>query len=328
MSKNDPYPPEEENETPLTDEPEQAEAPDTAIDTDLLEERIEEDQTEEENVIKQDIPIEALDSDELDEEEDVMSSGGKEFPPGHLDVASNVRAPNEQEKIMGRIMDEFEKIDDVAEETGFRLESSIAKEEILQGDEAAEEERAQSAQYDEKPAWKAEAEQRYNAQEAKRQRLLEERRKLDEERRQKREAHQARMKVEREAYEQGYLSERAEREARMRAEREAADARLKAERDAKLKARQAYEAQQHGEYSPESKVMPAASDPSVSEMPAPAADLPVVKAPDVQPEQSQPVESPVAQTPAPEKRTEPKPTEREREAVNRLGKPPSVEDES
>ena len=260
---------------------------------------------------KAQIPVEA--------EGEPDSDSTSKFPPGHLDVASKVREPNKQEKIVGSILDEFEKIDEVAGETGFKLESAIAKEEILQGDDDDEQPSTEDVAPD-KPVWKTEAEQRYEAQQARKQRMLDERRKLDEERQQKQQAYKARLKADREAYEAELLQKKADEKARLIAEREAADARLRAEREAKRRAREQYEAQQSGhviddDYSPET-----IEDTESSDVEAPAVEIPV--------QQTAPPEEPPQVEPSQVESPQPKPpSAREREAVNRLGKPPS-DDES
>lgn len=258
---------------------------------------------------KAQIPVEA----ETEAESD--SGSTSKFPPGHLDVASKVREPNEQEKILGSILDEFEKIDDVAGQTGFKLEAAIAKEEILQGDDADEQSSTEDTTSD-KPVWKTEAEQRYEAQQARKQRMLEERRKLDEERRQKQQAFKDRMRADREAYEAELLQKKADEKARLIAEREAADARLRAEREAKRRAREQYEAQQSGhivndDYSPET----IGSTEAPSDDDAPVEEIPVQQT--APPEEPPEVESPEVESPEAKP-----PSAREREAVNRLGKPP------
>ncbi|MCA9894702.1 MAG: hypothetical protein KC615_17065 [Anaerolineae bacterium] len=241
------------------------------------------------------IPVE---SENVEPEETPAS----QFPPGHLDIASKVREPNEQEKIVGTILDEFEKIDEVAGETGFKLEAAIAKEEILHGDDA--DNMPTSETTSDKPVWKTEAEQRYEAQQARKQQMLEDRRRLDEERRQKQEAFKARMKADREVYESEMLQEKADQKAQMISEREAADARLRAEREAKRRARELYEAQQRGE------VLPEPEQSSINEI-ASAPTSAVLEPETEQQELPPPIESPRIDDPA----------EREREAMNRLGKP-------
>ncbi|MAU10713.1 MAG: hypothetical protein CL607_12895 [Anaerolineaceae bacterium] len=298
----------EENETnsaQVVDEPVTSEHAEDSVSEELPDEGSDVDVAE---TPKAQIPVEA----ETEAEPD--SDSTSKFPPGHLDVASKVREPNEQEKIVGSILDEFEKIDEVAGETGFKLESAIAKEEILQGDDADEQPSTEDVAPD-KPVWKTEAEQRYEAQQARKQRMLEERRKLDEERRQKQQAYKARLKADREAYEAELLQKKADEKARLIAEREAADARLRAEREAKRRAREQYEAQQSGHviddnYSPE----------TIEDTESPDVEAPAVGIPEQQP-------TPPAKPPQGESPQAKPPSAREREAVNRLGKPPS-DDES
>ena len=268
------------------------------------------------------VESDGVESDDMEPDDDEATSN---FPPGHLDVASKVREPNKQEKIVGTILDEFEKIDDVAGETGFKLEAAIAKEEILQGDDTDESPSAEDTTSD-KPLWKTEAERRYEAQQARKQRMLEDHRRLEEERRQKQDAYKARLKADREVYEADLLQKKADEKARLIAEREAADARLRAEREAKLRARELYEAQQRGhiiddDYSPET----IGSTQTPSDDDAPVVEIPVQQV--VPPEEPPQVEPPQVEPPQVEPPQAKPPSAREREAVNRLGKPPS-DDES
>jgi len=167
--------------------------------------------------------------------------------PEHMDVASNPRKREKHEQIISSILEEFEKIDEVAGETGDRFEREIGKQEILAGeglygdaDSAPQDQidAPESAEEQELPAWKADATRRYEAQQAHRQAMIEERRRLDEARRKEREQHESRLKADRERFEAQRKQERDAREARLKAEREAADVRRRAEQEAKRKSRE------------------------------------------------------------------------------------------
>lgn len=167
--------------------------------------------------------------------------------PEHLDVASNPRKLQKHEEIINNILQEFEKLDEVADGTGDRFEREIGKQEILAGEDlygdagSASDEKTDTPESDDEeelPAWKADATRRFEAQQAHRKAMIEERRRLDEARRKEREEHEARLKAEREQFEAQRQQERNARQAQLKAERDAADARRRAEQEAKRKARE------------------------------------------------------------------------------------------
>lgn len=152
--------------------------------------------------------------------------------PGHLDEASKARKPNELEQLLQNLDKDLTKIDAMASDAGFQLESSIAKEEILH---RADEFEQQSA---DKPA----EETPYQRREREKREMIERQRAHREQQMAEREAYEDRLRREREELEAEQRRIREQREMEKKTAVEQAMARARAEREAKERARAEREA--------------------------------------------------------------------------------------